>query len=230
MWAAGHPGGKKAVDSTLPPVRSGAVLTRPIPEPLAICSWAVLALIVLAVGLTLYLTTYLEGPPLPAIFMAAIRIALLLCAMLLLPLFVVLLIVRVRADSAQPTPRPCNHCGFIIPLADTTAPAICHQCRARQHSGSPPRDQQANGLWVMLALLVSVGAFAGFILPVSAGADSGMSYWITVPLMIAATTVGLPVVFFLCLVLLSSVRARRFSVSRSFSRAPAGLPVKRAKW
>jgi len=129
--------------------------------------------------------------------------------MLLLGLFFALLGARFWVGSARRKPVPCEKCGSIIPPAGTTGPLICPRCRLRHLPKEQLRKEQARGVWIILALLLIVGIFAGFMLPVSASSHLGISYWIALPLVIVAAMVGIPAVFFVAMVLLSVVRASR---------------------
>jgi hypothetical protein len=62
------------------------------------------------------------------------------------------------------------------------------------------RQKQVTGFWIILAGLMIVGVFAGYMLPFASASRSGMSYWITLTLVVVATMVGLPAVFFVALV------------------------------
>jgi len=177
-------------------------------KALAISFWAVLALIVIVVALVRFLTVDLAGSAHPSIsWIALYGIALPLQLTLLLGLSLVLLGARFWVGSARRKPVPCEKCGSIIPPEGTTGPLICPRCRLRHLPKEQLRKEQAKGVWIILALLLIMGLFAGFMLPVSVSSHLGVSYWVALPLVIVATTVGLPVIVFVALVLLYVVRA-----------------------
>jgi hypothetical protein len=174
-------------------------------EFLAISSRAFLALLLLAVILVRFLQSDLARFPLPS----KSWIALPLTMMVLLTLFYVRKLARSVADSDQLKSVPCENCGCIIPPFSSTTPLICARCRLRRLPEKQLRKQQAKGFGIMLALLMILGLFAGFMVPVFAGSHFGITYWLAVPLVVVATLVGLPAVLFVVLVSLTLIRGSR---------------------
>ncbi len=179
-------------------------------NPLKIAFWVDLALLVVAVVLIVFATMDLVGSARPLIPGSALGIILPLMAVLLPGLFDLFLFAQFPADSARQKPVPCEKCGSTIPTSGTSGPLICPRCRLRQLPKEQLRKEHAKGFWIIFALLLIIGFFAGFMLTGFGGSGSRMSYWIALPVGIVATVVGLPAIFFVVLLSLFVVQARRF--------------------
>jgi hypothetical protein len=180
----------------------------PTPKVLAIGSRAGLALLVLAVVLVRFLQSNLGSSLIPSGYWMAVP----LICIVLVASFYVLMLARFMADSGQLKSVPCENCGCIIPPLSPPEPLICARCRHRRLPEKQLRKQQAKGFGILLALLLIVGLFAGFMVPVFAGSRFGITYWIAVPLVVVATMVGVPAVLFVVLVSLTLIRGSRMRV------------------
>jgi len=178
-------------------------------KALVIGFWAVLALLLLAGVLILLLSMDLVRSPRALVSWDALGFALPLGLKLLLVLFSVLFIARFLEESAGVKPGPCENCRSIKLQEGATGLLICPRCRLRHLPEEQLPKEQARGTWNILALLQILGLLVGFMLAGFVDSHYGMNYWIAVPLVIVATTVGLPAVLIAVLALLSVVRVRR---------------------
>ena len=168
------------------------------------------------------------GSPISILPWIALHIALPLMALLLLALFLAILFARLMGASPRFKPVPCENCGALMPMS-VAAPLICTRCS----QGRPPRTQlQKEQIKLgrkFLAILLVITLLAAYFVPDFVGAHFGIRYWISLPLAIVATLVGVPAVGFVILVLPSPRHSGVSAMSVLSSRTPGRLQAKRAR-
>jgi predicted RNA-binding Zn-ribbon protein involved in translation (DUF1610 family) len=174
-------------------------------KALAVGFRSVLGLISGAAVLLVVLTNGVGGPGGLIPSWDALALAVPNVVMLLIGLLLVLLIARVAPSAAPDTPIRCENCGCLIP-PPTAELVICPRCRLRDLPREQVRNQEVIGFGIIIGVLLFGGFLAGLMLTAFAGSDSGLSYWVSIPLGIAATVVGIPVIIVVVLLLHQVVR------------------------